>query len=180
MKFLPRFLLWLYALGGAVASVVVLLQYFGTNVIGHNFEIYEEGAGAALLYLLISVFFLFYRSKGYDREPQTITHKMQNGDVKITFETLEQLASRAAGKIRGITDLKTRVRALETGTVRIAVRYAIEADLDIPKTTAELQETIKTYIESTAGIEVEQVMVYVTQLASQQPKTKEPVKKRVQ
>lgn len=177
MNLLPRFLLWLYALGVAVSSAVVLLQYFGFEVLGRNFVIYEEGAGAALLFLLISIFFLFYRTKGRGRDPQTITQKAEHGDIKITYDTLEQLATRAAGKVRGIADLNTRVRALENGSLRIAVRFSIQPDFDIPKTTAELQEAIKQHIESIAGITVDQVLVYVTQLAAA---PKEAAKKRVE
>jgi uncharacterized alkaline shock family protein YloU len=171
-------LLWIYALGVAFVSAVLLLQYAGFNVLDRDLEITNDGAAVATVFLLVSIFFLFYRSRrGREgREPLAVTHKLENGDVKITYDTLEQLATRAAYKLRGVQDLKTRVRVNEGGALVIAVKFAIEADLDIPKTTAELQSSVKDYIEATAGLPVEQVTVYVTQL-SVQP---EVMKKRVQ
>jgi uncharacterized alkaline shock family protein YloU len=173
-------LLWIYALGVAFVSAVVLLQYAGIDVISSAIRITDEGAAVATLFLLVSIFFLFYRSRGGrgrdGREPLSVTHKMENGDVKITYDTLEQLATRAAMKLRGVQDLKTRVRVNEGGALVIAMKFAIEADLDIPKTTAELQTSVKEYIEGTAGLKVEQVTVYVTELSAQP----EAAKKRVQ
>jgi uncharacterized alkaline shock family protein YloU len=176
VRLFPRIILWLYALGVAAACVVILLQYAGTEVLGRNFVIYEDGAAAAVIFLLISIFFLIYRTKRMEYEPQTITHRLDNGDLKISYNTLEQLALRAATRVRGVTDLKARVHMNEGGTMRIAVKFAIEAGLDIPKTTAELQDGVKQFVEQTTGIPVEQVTVYVMELASTQP----VVKKRVE
>lgn len=170
-------LLWLYALVVGIASVMILLQYAGVHVIGEFIHIADPLAATAVVMLLVSLFFLIYRTgPSKTREPQMITHKMENGDVKIAVDTLEQLATRAAGRIRGVRDLKTRVRANEAGLLRIAVRCAVEADLDIPKTTKELQDSVKSYVEQTAGLPVEQVIVYVSQVAQPQ----EAAKKRVE
>lgn len=180
MKIVPRILLWIYALGVAIASGFVLFQYAMDQFSSDSLSISlndDKLAAAALLFFLVSIIFLLYRTKGRRmREPESVTNKMEHGDVKITYETLEQLATRAAAKIRGVQDLKTRARMNENGALRIGVRFAIEPDLDIPKTTAELQETIKSYIEMTTSIPVEQVAVYVTQLAM----PREVVKKRVE
>ena len=81
-----------------------------------------------------------------------------------------------AQRIRGVQNLKNRVRLSANGGLKIAVRFAIDADLDIPKTTAEMQQTVKEYIETTAGISVEDVTVYVTELSA----PADVVKKRVE
>jgi uncharacterized alkaline shock family protein YloU len=128
--------------------------------------------------LVLSIFFMFYRTKAREESLQTVTHKMENGDVQISYETIEQLATRAAQRVRGITDLKTRARANEAGVVRIAVRVVVEADTDIPAVTKDLQDGVKTYVETTTGVTVDQVMVYVTEVAASAPR--EVVKKRVQ
>lgn len=178
MKIVPRMLLWIYALAVLLASGYVLVLYgetaFGEGV--NNIRIDDTVAAIALVLLLVSVFFLLYRTKRRQREPQSVIHKMEHGDVKITYETVEQLAERAATKIRGVQNLKTRVRVQEGGALVIGVRFSVDADLDIPKTTAELQEAVKQYVEGTTGLSVEQVAVYVTEVAP----AKEVVKKRVE
>ncbi|MFD2170903.1 alkaline shock response membrane anchor protein AmaP [Tumebacillus lipolyticus] len=164
MKLVPRIVLWLYALGVGAASVFVLLQYAGLELLGRNFVVYDDGAAVAAVFLLLSIFFLFYRSTPTEREPQTIMHKLENGDLKISYDTLEQLTLKAAAGVRGVNDLRARVHLNEGGTMRIAVKYSIEAGLEIPKTTAELQGTVKQFVEQATGIKVEQVTVYVMEL----------------
>ncbi|ASS75943.1 hypothetical protein CIG75_13900 [Tumebacillus algifaecis] len=171
-------ILWLYALGVAAACVVVLLQYAGFELLGRHFMIYEDGAAAAVIFLLLSIFFLIYRSKQGDHEPQTITHQLDHGDLKISYDTLEQLSLKAASRVRGISDIKARVHMNEGGTMRIAIKFSIEAGLEITKTTAELQSSVKDFVELTTGIPVEQVTVYVLELAQQTQA--QVVKKRVE
>ncbi|MBL0388135.1 alkaline shock response membrane anchor protein AmaP [Tumebacillus sp. ITR2] len=180
MKIVPRILLWLYALGIAAASVIGLLDYAGLYRI-YSLQINDETAIAAVVAILFSLFFLFARTgQRAAREPQTVTQRMENGDVKISYETLEQLVGRAASAIRGVQKHSARVRTTEQGLLRIMIRYSIEADLDIPKTTADLQEAVKTYIQTTTGIKVESVTVYVTELAVQQEAVQPTKKRRVE
>jgi len=176
LKFFPRMLLFLYAGGIAFVSIMVLLQYAGMNVLGNGIRIFDETAAWSIVLLLLSIFFMFYRTKARDEQVQTITHKMENGEVQISYETIEQLATRAALKVRGVHDLKTRVRANEVGVARIAVRVQVDADTDIPKVTKELQDSVKMYVETTTGVSVDSVTVYVTELAP----AREIVKKRVE
>lgn len=176
MKFFPRMLLFLYAGGIAFVTVMVLLQYAGMSVLGTGIRIFDETAAWSIIFLLLSIFFMFYRTKAREQQTQTIQHKMENGDVQISYETIEQLATRAALKIRGVHDLKTRVRANDAGVARIAVRVQVEPDTDIPKVTKELQDSVKLYVETTTGVSVDSVSVYVTELAP----TRETVKKRVE
>jgi uncharacterized alkaline shock family protein YloU len=177
LNLIPRLVLWLYALMVAIVSTAVLLIYAGFYRIS-PYDLRDDNVGLlAGLFLIFSIFFLFYRTKkGQVRELQTITHRLDNGDLKISYETLEQLVQRAAVRVRGVQNLQTRVHHSEGGGLKIKVRFSIEADLDIPKTTNELQAEVKTYIENTAGIPVEDVTVYVTELAA----PKEVVKKRVE
>lgn len=178
MKMFPRFILWIYALGVALASIALLLLWSGVVEATMYDIINDQTAIGASIFLLFSIFFLIYRSRGprNEHEPESITHRMENGDVKITHATLEQLVERAAQRIRGVQNLKNRVRLSANGGLKIAVRFAIDADLDIPKTTAEMQQTVKEYIETTAGISVEDVTVYVTELSA----PADVVKKRVE
>lgn len=179
MKIVPRILLWLYALGIAAVSVLGLLDYAGLYRVP-KLELNDQAAVIAVIAILFSLFFLFARTgQRPAREPQTVTQRMENGEVKISYETIEQLVGRAASTIRGVQNHNTRVRITETGQLKILIRYSIEADLDIPKTTADLQAAVKTYILNTTGIPVESVTVYVTELAVK-PDVVQPAKRRVE
>jgi len=177
MNIFPRIILWLYAFAVALVSVALLVLWSGLYDIGNLDSLLysDEMAIGAAVFLLFSLFFLVFRTKPADTEPQAITHRMEGGDIKISYETLEQLVERAASRIRGVQNLKTRVRQGEHG-MKILVRYAIEADLDIPKTTEELQAGVKSYVEATAGIPVQDVTVHVTELSI----PRDVVKKRVE
>jgi len=178
MNIVPRLILWLYALAVGLVSVFVLVICSGWLTVGEVDSLIpprDAMAAGAVIILLVSLFFLFYRSKTRDKTPQTITHRLEQGDVKISYQTLEQLVERAATRTRGVQNLKSRIQQGEHG-MKIAIRYAIEADLDIPKTTEEIQKHVKEYVEQTAGIPVQDVTVYVTELSV----PKDIVKKRVQ
>ncbi|PWK11508.1 alkaline shock response membrane anchor protein AmaP [Tumebacillus permanentifrigoris] len=179
MKIFPRILLWLFALGIAAVSVLGLLDYAGLYRV-RTLELNDQAAVVAVIAILFSLYFLFARTgQRPAREPETVTHRLENGDVKISYETIEQLVGRAASTIRGVQNQTTRVRTTENGLLKIMIRYSIEVDLDIPKTTADLQEAVKTYIVTTTGIKVDSVTVYVTELAVK-PDVVQVTKRRVE
>lgn len=163
MGVLDRFLLFLFSLAVALLSILTGAQIFGYDMWNQLVSGYplETFAGALVLFL-ISLRFLFFR-RGASKEPQAITHKTEHGDVRISLQTLENLADRAARLVKGVSDLKTKVRPSEAG-IRIAIRVSVDPDLDIPQITTSVQQKVKDYVESTAGITVQNVAVYVNDI----------------
>ncbi|MFC4769152.1 alkaline shock response membrane anchor protein AmaP [Effusibacillus consociatus] len=167
MGFLDRILLFLFSLTVAFLSFLMATQIFGFNWLSQSFADYstEILVGAVILFL-VSLRFLFFRT-GASREPQAIIHKTEHGEVRISTQTLESLADRATRLVRGVSDLKTKVRPSEVG-IRLAIRISVDPDLDIPQITSSVQQKVKDYVEATAGVIVENVVVYVNDVAKVQ------------
>lgn len=164
MSVLDRILLFLFSLAVLCLAVLMGAQVLGFDWMSRLFDSYPSRilAGCVVLFLL-SLRFLLIRT-GASKEPQAILHKTEYGDVRISLQTLESLADRAARLVRGVSDLKTKVRPSEVG-VRIAVRIAVDPDLDIPQITSSVQQKIKDYVEATAGVTVRDIVVYVNDVA---------------
>ncbi|WP_018132463.1 alkaline shock response membrane anchor protein AmaP [Effusibacillus pohliae] len=163
MGALDRVLLFLFSAAVAVLAVLIGAQMLQLQWAAQLFAEYrlEILVGAAVL-LLVSLRFLFFRAGG-SKEPQSIVHKTEHGDVRISLQTLESLADRAARLVRGVSELKTKVRPAEAG-VRIGLRVSVDPDLDIPQITTSVQQKVKDYVESTAGVSVQNVVVYVNDI----------------
>jgi uncharacterized alkaline shock family protein YloU len=162
-----RILLFFYACIVAFISLLVFIQAIGFNVFPLVFG--ADGTaiaiGVSLLLFLISVRFLLIRSgRRRRREPEAIIRTTDCGDIRISLTTLESLAVRAARGIRGVHDLKTKVHKTEHG-IRVAMKMACDPDLDIPVLTETLQTKVKHYVEETSGTNVEEVRVYVEDIA---------------
>ncbi|MEL7602331.1 MAG: Asp23/Gls24 family envelope stress response protein, partial [Bacillota bacterium] len=70
---------------------------------------------------------------------------------------------RANNRIRNVI---SNVRAVRDGGVTISVRLALMPDTDIPELTAELQKTLKEYVEKHSGINVREVGILVEDTSS--------------
>lgn len=169
-----RILLFLFSLLVTFCSIFALLSFAGFSV--DYLPVMSQGTVIALivLLLLISLRFLFYgfRKRNKSREiPAIVTHN-EKGEIRISHETLESLVLRASRTVRGISDVKTRLKMSESG-VRIAVRLTMEPDVEIPGTCLSVQEKVKSYVTSLSGVQVEDVIVSVQDIKKTQHHARE-------
>lgn len=116
-----------------------------------------------VIFFLVSLRFLFSGLSGKQKEPrsQTIRSNNEFGETEITLDTLESLATRAAKKVRGIRDLKTRVRPFEGGAV-IKIRTYVDGDVPIPPLVEQVQHNVKEQVELISGVHIHEVTVLVS------------------
>jgi uncharacterized alkaline shock family protein YloU len=159
VKPIDRFLLVLYALLVAVFSVLLLLGVSGWAVIWDNLNSILlslnsriiTGAVAGVL-LLISLTVIF---RSFQQKPpmQAIIRSTLLGEIRITLPALENLVVRAANQVKGVRDVKPKIKSTPEG-VTIFLRVTVSPDIEIPTISIELQDTVKSYVKTTAGIEV--------------------------
>ncbi len=178
MGFLDRILLVLYSLAVAGVALLTVSHVFRFPLLDRLYVEYPyQVLVAAVILFLLSLRFIFIRS-GDSGELQAIVSKTEHGEVRISVQTLESLAERAARLVRGVNDLKTKVRPSEVG-IRVAVRISVDPDLNIPQLTSTVQEKITDYVESTTGLTVQEVIVHVSDIAKPQA-GKVPARPRVE
>ncbi|MHB1125356.1 MAG: alkaline shock response membrane anchor protein AmaP [Bacillota bacterium] len=166
MKFWERVLLAIYALIVVVLSALALSVAAGWTVpldlvnasFGNLSSRWIIGAVSALLLLLgLSL------TMGQFRHPPVIQALVQStslGEVRITLQALENMVSKVSRNIKGIREIKPRVRIAPDG-VAILLQAIVSPDQNILLVTGQLQETIKDYIQSTVGIDVLEVRVMI-------------------
>lgn len=171
MNILQRILLTIYSLFLAFISVIVLLVSLNLihdqdvyYVIDSLYQQWTISSIVALVSLVVFILSLWFLSTAFRRgQRSTGVHQIgEHGDIIITIETLESIASKAAKKIKGVRDLKARVKqgVAEAG-IRIGLRITVDGETSIPEITEALQQSVKTYTEEITGVSVESVTVIV-------------------
>ncbi|MFC5532576.1 alkaline shock response membrane anchor protein AmaP [Cohnella yongneupensis] len=180
IKLLDRLLLFLYSIAiGAVSVFAIVVASGGLNesglhdwldnVTGDSQAVQITVICVAIALLLISVrFFIVSVSRGGNNAP-SINQRTDHGDIRISVETVENLALKAASRSRGVKDLKARVRVNESG-LEIQIRAFVDGDSSIPALSEEMQRTVSQHIEETTGIPVAEVSVFIANV-TQAPQT---------
>lgn len=166
-KILDRLLLLVYSISVGILSILAILLL--TEVVDLNLSRQQEQGliigliiVSALLFLL-SVRF-FYISIRRDRHALTsIDQRTEYGDIQISTDTIENLSYKAASRVRGIREVKTRIRITDAG-LEIMVRAVVDGDSSIPVLTEEVQKQVHDHVQEITGIPVSYVSVYIANL----------------
>jgi uncharacterized alkaline shock family protein YloU len=180
IKVLDRLLLFLYSIAIGVASIIAIIAASGgfTNkwikevvddFTGDSRIVQGSVIGGAIILLVISLrFFIVSISRGGNRAP-SINQRTEHGDIRISVETVENLALKAASRTRGVKDLRARVRVAESG-LEILIRAFVDGEGSIPTLSEEMQRTVSQQIEEATGIPVAEVSVFIANV-TQAPTT---------
>lgn len=126
-----------------------ILNYF------HNWA----AALAGILIILWALFSFVYSLTAGTRE-ESISGQGPLGDVDISLSTIENIIQRTAKQIKGVREVKPRVKVKKEGLL-LSVEVNILPDIHIPAMAQQLQENIKEQVEKMTGTVVEQVKVIV-------------------
>jgi len=183
-KVFDRLLLFVYSLFVGVLAIYALVLASAVipqedsrrflDGIYHDAGIAYPIIAAAVLALLISIrFFVISVKRGKGQAP-SIDQRTDYGDIRISIETVENLALKAASRQRGVKDLKARVNVSDAG-LEIVIRAIVDGESSIPELTEEVQRAVKEHIEEISGIPVAFVSVFVANIISSAPTFKSRV-----
>ncbi|MBC8080747.1 MAG: alkaline shock response membrane anchor protein AmaP [Gorillibacterium sp.] len=169
-KIIDRFLLMLFSLVTLVMLVTFLLCGFGVIPLGRATEfisdIYMDTNTAAMfiaiccLVLIVAGRMFYISVRSASPNVPSIDQRTEYGDVRISLETIENLALKSAARSRGVRDLKARIQVDNAG-LNIELRCIVDGETSIPTFSEEIQSNVKAHIEEITGIPVAQVSVYV-------------------
>lgn len=176
MNLFDRFILTIYSFALIVISIFAIGMAAGWIPVWYISSIYDSIVNTESInvpYLIVAVIFLlisirFFFSSFASRKPRQekgIRQRNELGEVNITLNTIQTIAERAARKVKGVRDLRTAVRALESGNI-ISLRVAVDGETPIPDMTQRLQYDVKEQVEAIAGVTITEVSVVVTEVAS--------------
>jgi uncharacterized alkaline shock family protein YloU len=184
-KIIDRLLLFLLSLTLIGGTAILLLATFGAigfeaslqflNKVYYDTQTAVPFIVVCTLILLISVRMLYIAVRPGRVNLPSIDQRTDFGDIRISVETVENLALKAAQLSRGVKDLKTRVSVGPSG-LEVIIRTLVDGERSIPSLTEEIQSTVKTHIEEVTGIPVATVSVYVANVIQ----TNHAIKSRVE
>ncbi|MFC4302644.1 alkaline shock response membrane anchor protein AmaP [Cohnella boryungensis] len=180
IKVLDRLLLFLYSLAIAAASIVAIVAASGgfsekwlmevvADFTGDVRAVQASVIGAAIVLLLISLRLFVVSIRRDGNSSPSINQRTEHGDIRISVETVENLALKAASRTRGVKDLRARVRVSEAG-LGILIRAFVEGEGSIPAMSEEMQRTVSQQVEEATGIPVAEVSVFIANV-TQAPTT---------
>ncbi|OYD09830.1 alkaline shock response membrane anchor protein AmaP [Paludifilum halophilum] len=174
MDMLNRLLLLFYSLIFAVLSAVAVAFTLGagtgrervvTDWIGqlnHNPDVRWPVLMISIVVFIASLRLIWYSFQRKGEAPG-VDRLTEIGHIRISLKTLENLAEKAARRVRGIRDLTARVRHDGNhSSIGIGLKLTVDGDTPIQALSEELQQTVKNHIEEIAGVAVNQISVYIS------------------
>jgi uncharacterized alkaline shock family protein YloU len=183
-KIIDRLLLFIFSLAVLVATCLMLAA--ASNWISQDTSqdfvrtIYTETNPAiafiACCLILIAIAVrLFYISVRSSREQSpSIDQRNEWGEIRISIDTVENLALKSASRTRGVKDLRARVRVGSAG-IEVMIRSMVDGEISIPALTEEMQAAVKQHIEEITGIPVASVSVFIANVVQTSPTFKSRV-----
>lgn len=172
LKVFDRILLGILLIVAIVVSFVlfaiaanIITQDMADNFIG-LFYMFQENAmilaGSGLILLLISIKLLFAgRVKKMEVRPASALMKQTEiGGTFISLEALDSMVQKHCRAQQRVKDCQTTLHSSEAG-VTVGIRLCVLPDTDVVTLSSELQKSLKDYIESLTGIQVNEVGILV-------------------
>lgn len=173
IKVVDKLLLFLFSIVIGCLSIFLLCVGFG--MISYDLandlveELYRRDSIqitftiVSIILFILSLRFLILSLKRGSASAPSIDQRTDFGDIRISLETIENLALKAASRQKGVKDLRVRIRATDAG-IEIVIRAVVDGESSIPVLTEEIQRTVKEHVEDIAGIPVTNVAVYVANI----------------
>ncbi|HEX3027981.1 MAG TPA: alkaline shock response membrane anchor protein AmaP [Clostridia bacterium] len=170
MNIFSRVLLTIYAFCLSIISLVAvsvtiktnllttIYNYLSEDLLGNNF--YRVLLFLiAVVFLSVSIGFLFSGLRS-NKDKKAVSKYTNIGEIKISINSIENIALTASRRLSGIRDSKAFVTRFEDG-VSITIRAIVLSDINIPALSEDIQVKVKNLVEDTAGIKVVDVKVMV-------------------
>jgi uncharacterized alkaline shock family protein YloU len=176
MSIFDRIILILVSILLALLSIVLILfPIENPNIISQNdldmILLSIKGnylyLGIGIVLLLVSIRFIVISSKTGESKSKNnyIIQRTEHGEINISQDTIIGLAQSVADKFTGVRNVKTSVDILED-QLFIDLKGEVAPEINIPKTTEELQNKVKEHVESCTGVNVNEIRVIITNVTA--------------
>lgn len=167
-----RLLLFIFSLVIGAFSIFMLLLMFGLLPFDPGLWL-EQARETSWMFIttiivlavmiLLSIRFIFLSVKSDANRPPSVDQRTDIGDIRISLETLRNLALKSVSRVKGAQEFKVKVQLSSAG-LEIIVRIFVDGERSITAITEEVQQAVKEYIEDITGIPVASVSVFVANL----------------
>lgn len=97
---------------------------------------------------------------------QTKVVMTDHGEISITLPAVEALVKKAAFQIIGVREVRPLIK-VTPGGIAVLIKTVMMPGTVIPESAQQLQTTVKSFLEQTAGIDVLEVKVLITEVSQE-------------
>lgn len=170
MNIFSRILLAVYAICLMVISALTMIMVFKIEILEVIYKtllrlIESNRSGSIVLFIIAFIFFglsLTFLLSGFrsNKDKKAVSKHTNIGEIKITLNTIENIALNASKRLSGVRDTKAYVHRVED-SVAIIVNAVVMPDVNIPELSQDIQLRVKKSVEDSAGINVHNVKVLI-------------------
>lgn len=170
MNIFFRILLAVYAFCLTIASLIIMAFTFWPAIfdaISHyvKYVVLSSRNASIIMFIIAFAFFalsITFLMSGFrgDKDKKSVSKHTNIGEIKISLDTIENLALAASRKLNGVKESKAYVAKLAEG-VSIVIKTVVLADINIPALSEDIQVKVKRTVEESSGIKVSDVKVVV-------------------
>lgn len=132
------------------------------NMLGNFYQKWQYGILFTLFFIAGTwVLYPFFANR---EKKTTSINQTELGMVDITLDAVDKLVKGVAMQQEGVNEIETHLKTSEKG-LHIHLSGKVEPDIPIPNLTKDLQLIVKSYIEDTTGVTVEEVRVLVKSIS---------------
>ncbi|HHU60413.1 MAG: alkaline shock response membrane anchor protein AmaP [Bacillota bacterium] len=165
MTLLDRVFLAIIALLLLGLSALLCLTIWGNNLVLfwlNSSNLMFDGGVVALLLILLGVYLLILVTRR-DKKKYMI-YRSEHGLVKIGSVCVETLVVEAANQVQGLEQIKASISNVEDP--KVVLKVQVYPGYNIPQLSERLQEKVKEYVESTLGVALTEVEVFVVGIST--------------
>jgi uncharacterized alkaline shock family protein YloU len=170
MNIILRILLAIYAFFLTIASLFAMLITIRRDVLTETYtylyqQVLEYRNPSIVMFIIASIFFclsLTFLLSGFKPEgdKKAIVKYNKNGEVRITLNSIENIALATSRKMSGIRDSKAYVTKSGEG-VHITLKAIVLPDINVPLLSEDMQLKVKSSVEDCTGVRVDSVRVLI-------------------
>lgn len=155
MKLWKRIAIEAFAVLGLVGDVLLMYNFGGKNCV------LSLVLGLVLAAYCALVFMIALRS-GRVRQARMITLRHESGDVVLlSQETLDHLVASAVGQPEGVSDMRV-ITGYHDESLEVMIDVSVSSNINIPVTTARMQEAVRHQLGDVSGIALSGVSVKIS------------------
>lgn len=178
MNILFRVLLAFYAFCLTILSVISMIVTFRRDVLDKIYKYLADTVLASgyssfimlfisFIFFVLSITFLLSGFKS-EKNKRSVSKLTSIGEIKISLNSIENIALSASRKTTGIKDTKARVIKIND-SVSITVTAVVLPDINIPALSEDIQNKVKKSVEESSGISVNDVKVVIESIFTGAP-----------
>jgi len=177
MSIFSRILLAFYAACLTVISFIAMIVALWPKVFVNIYDYMIDAVLAkryvsfglfivAFIMFVVSVIFLTTGIRN-SRDKKAVTKHTNIGDIKISLDTIENLALTASRKLNGVKEAKASVyKRKDEENVSIVIKTIVLPEVNIPVLSEDIQHKVKKVVEESSGVGVNTVKVLVENIYS--------------